>query len=180
MNPSIDYQTKCALLSDMIVVPTFYKRSSKGCTAIYHLNENKWTKLKNDERKWPLGGEIIRYSNIIQQIWPTIANDWYVINAKTRLSLFAPYFFSISNATKVWYLGGFDQNKKSKAIYEMTLNEMNWKQLNLELPIPIANDTLVKLDAIPREECKPPSLSLGKTQNAELFHIQINNFLFLS
>ena len=39
---------------------------------------------------------------------------------------------------------------------------MKWKELELELPIPLANDTIINLDAISKEECKPPSLSLGK------------------
>ena len=42
---------------------------------------------------------------------------------------------------------------------------MKWKELELLLPIPLANDTIINLNAIPKEECKPPSLSLGKNMN---------------
>ena len=70
--------------------------------------------------------------------------------------------FKQFNPSKVWYLGGFNQNRKSKTIYEISATEMKWKPLELQLPIPLANDTIVALNPIPQEECKPPSLSLGK------------------
>ena len=60
MNISPNYLTQCALRnSNEIIVPTFNTKTQESCTAIFNINYLKWTKLEQDKRSNPIGGNIL-------------------------------------------------------------------------------------------------------------------------
>ena len=59
--PPIHHKTVCTVWKGTnFVVPTFDTRSMETCTAILNLETETWTTLKDDGRKYVVGGHIMK------------------------------------------------------------------------------------------------------------------------
>ncbi len=101
--------------------------------------------------------------------------QWTKIKDNNRIGGIGGEIFTIQNDTRVLFLGGIDDNgNKLKTIYELNENDkwMKWKQ---ELTWPIGNDTVIQIPPESVQECKPPSLKLGKLFNQNRYDINNMN-----
>ena len=86
---------------------------------------------------------------------------WTKIQEDSRLAGPGGQLLAFANDTRILYLGGFDNNgNKLRAVYEL-VNNNHWMLWSQKLLLPIANDTIIKLDPKFGTNCNPPSIPLG-------------------